>query len=219
MLFVTFTGKKEMATFAPLDFLLALRKKNRMKPPTSGMTKIISMRFLLPTFLLAALGSFVTLNAGAGHSKVTAPVDVFMGADLTAADLASALKMHWWNLEIPENFNDEMMLGICFKDEDGISRRSGGSTGWEPGSSVKVFLMDLDKEKLRFAIIAPGRSLTGSIPNELFNLGDNSATSYIGVGSTVSLEKILVRRAEGGVTDRELRKGEIGIAVSAESLH
>ena len=27
MLFVTFTGKKEMATFAPLDFLLALRKK------------------------------------------------------------------------------------------------------------------------------------------------------------------------------------------------
>jgi hypothetical protein len=135
--------------------------------------------------------------------------------DLTATDLASALNAHWWNLEIPEDF--DWMLGICFKDERGVLRRSASSSGWEPGSHAKVILMDLDKEKLRFAIVGSGRALSGTTLNKLFNLGENGTKGYPPTGSTVSLDQILVRASESGtVTVDELKKGEIGITLSFE---
>jgi len=154
---------------------------------------------------LVLLCAFVLPLGGCGGSS----------DDLTAADLASALNARWWNLEMPEDCDADLMLGICFKDESGVLRRSGSSSGWEPGSHAKVFLMDLDKEKLRFAIVGSGHALRGTSPNKLFNLGENGAKIYAPTGSTVSLDQILIRASESGtVTVGELKKGEIGIAVS-----
>ena len=135
--------------------------------------------------------------------------------DLTAADLASALGARWWNLEIPEDHDPDWMLGLRFKGESGILGGGSGSGGWEPGSHAKVFLMDLDKEKLRYAIIGSGGVLRGTPHNMLFNLGN--ITDFVPSGSTVSLDQILIRRSESGIlTGDELSKGEIGIAFSSE---
>ncbi len=135
--------------------------------------------------------------------------------DLTAADLAYALHAQWWHLEIPEDHDPDWILGMCFKGESGILGRISGGRGWEPGSHVKVFLMDLDKERLRFAVVGSGRAVSMSRPNKLFNL-ETSVGIYKITGSTVSLDEILVAYSESdSVGLPGLRKGDIGIAISS----
>ena len=89
---------------------------------------------------LVLLCAFVFPLGGCGKSS----------GDLTGADVAAALNAHWWNLEIPEDFDSDRMVGVRFKDESGNLKKGkgGGLTGWAPGSHAKVFLMDLNKENL-----------------------------------------------------------------------
>ena len=141
--------------------------------------------------------------------------------DLTAADLAAALDAHWWNLEIPEDVSPDAVVGIAFHNERGILGRTGGSSGWEPNSRVKVFLMGLNEEKLRYAFVGSGHDMNGTIRNKLFDHGGESpATHFVDYGETVSPGQILVRRGESlSGDDNPLGFGAIGIAVIAEPLH
>ncbi len=178
------------------------------------------MKLFFPVLPLAALGLFVASNTGTVPAKAAVLDGVYNGADLTTAELAGALNVRWWDLKIPEDVNPDAVVGIAFYNEKGILRRTGGSTGWKPNSRVKVFLMGLDEEKLRYAFIGSGHDTNGTIRNKLFDLGDSPATSFIGNGSTISPNQILVRRGqELYAHDSQLRVGEIGIAVIAEPLH
>jgi len=140
--------------------------------------------------------------------------------DLTAADLAAALDAHWWNLEIPEDVSPDAVVSIAFHNEDGVFWRGGGTSGWEPNSRVKFFLMGLNEEKLRYAFVGSGHRSSGSPRNLIFDLGGESPiTGFVDNGETVSPGQILVRRGERLSGDENsLGLGAIGIAVIAEPL-
>jgi len=180
--------------------------------------------FHLPSLVLFC--AVVFPMGGCGKSSDDLTVAGKSSDDLTVADVAAALNAHWWNLEIPEDFDSGRFLRVHFKDESGNLKKGkgGGLSGWGPGSHAKVFLMDLDEERMRYAIVSTsgrsrGSTLRGTMANKLFNLGEGGAKVYVPVGSTVSLDQILIRGSESGrVTFGELLDGEIGIAVSAEPL-
>lgn len=101
-----------------------------------------------------------------------------------------------------------------------LLQTGGGPSGWKPGLRVKVFLMDLDKERLRYGVLAGATSFRGTMPNKVFKLGENGALTYVANGSTVSLNQIFVRAsASRKVTFDELLEGEIGISLSSEPLN
>ncbi len=142
----------------------------------------------------------------------------WVGADeLKASELAKALGVDWWEIEIPAGDKDDVSLAVCIVFSDGRKDVSGAMSGFRAGSKVKLFCWPSEETgKLNVSLVAG----TGCLRTSLLNaFGQARISTYaIPAGGTAKIGDLLRKGSATGevVADQTLREGEFGLMVIAK---
>ena len=123
--------------------------------------------------------------------------------DLKATDLARALGVDWWTIEIPATSQERVSLGFCIVFADG-RRVMSGSMGFRPGTRVRAFCWPGAKpDLLNVSLVSDTGRLATSLRNP-FGAG-RIGTYAVPVGKTAKVGEILSK----GSTAREITPDQV----------
>lgn len=132
-------------------------------------------------------------------------------SELEAADVARALGMNWWTVQLPADLKPTDYVGLAYKLPDGSVER-GGNSVWKAGAKVKVVVWNADGERtLRYAIFGAGKSYRGSVPGK--------AGDFITFSNTKVLkpDNLLMKLGDHGLSESpDVGPDEIGLILHIE---
>jgi hypothetical protein len=135
--------------------------------------------------------------------------------ELKASDLAGALGVDWWTIEVPASAEGTVTLGFCVAYADGRKEMSGTMSGFRPGTPIKAFCWPSDKpESLNVSLVsdAGGRMATAV----RYPSGAGQIMTYaVPVGGTAKTGQILRKGSTSTSVgaDQVLRDGDFGLMV------
>jgi len=153
---------------------------------------------------------FVLLAFGVGAGLALQGQQVTR-AELSADDLAQALGIQWWNIELPQDRVGEPAIGMEIVRPGGREELS-GSSNWR-SDSAKLFLWKMGKT-LHYSLIGEGQT-TRSTEADPFE-GMMRVTASRPVGSTIRVGEIALvsgMKSAAITNDNSVSEGQIGIGV------
>ena len=133
--------------------------------------------------------------------------------ELKAADLARAMGVDWWVIELPADQGDTMMLGFCLVFADGRKEGLGTMGGFRAGERVRAFCWPSgEKGKMDLSLLSDaGRSTTTLVPWPVVRI----STYAVAVGKTAKPGDLLWKGSttKEVIADQTLREGDCGLVV------
>ncbi len=129
---------------------------------------------------------------------------------LQALDVAAALGMDWWFVELPDNLGSKDYVGLAYKQPDGSIEWQGGMNTSKWGSIVKVFLWKSeDNTRFQYAILCDAGTIRGSLEKK--TIMTNSSMPLF-KGKKVNAGDVLMKFYDKSVTaSSEIQPGELGL--------
>ena len=128
-----------------------------------------------------------------------------------ADDIAAALGMKQWMVQLPDDLSREHWVGLKVKHADGSVHRSGASSGHVSGEQIRVLLWNQPgDEHYDFAIVRKGSSLRGRIKVPY----SGGVVTYPSEGlSILNIEHLMIKASEDDFVSRghSLSDNEYGI--------
>jgi len=130
--------------------------------------------------------------------------------ELKASDVAQALGMNWWFVQLPADLDPNDFVGVTYKHPDGSIERPGGSNNWQAGSTAKVMVWpNEDSTLLRYAVFNATHTLIGSLRKKTTMTGPCMPLSN---GEKLNAGDVLMKFGEQSVVaSPEVLPGEIGL--------
>jgi len=133
---------------------------------------------------------------------------------LEAAEVARALGMNWWTVQLPADLKSNDYVGLAYKLPDGSVER-GGNSVWKAGATVKVVVWswNADANKLlRYAILGEGQGkYIGYMP---LKAGDSITFSN---SKVLKSEDLFMKIGDQGLSESpEVGPDEIGLMLHVE---
>jgi hypothetical protein len=134
--------------------------------------------------------------------------------ELTTTDIAYALGMKCWRVQLPEDLGPADMVSVAFKHPDGSIENRGGASGpWKAGEVIRIIAWDSeDGERLIYTI--PEGGVKSSVKKKTEMKG---GTQYFSQGKIVNPGDVLMMfTANSSMEGPALRPGDIGLIVHVE---
>jgi len=130
--------------------------------------------------------------------------------ELKASDVAQALGMNWWLVQLPADLDPNDLVGVTYKHPDGSIERLSGSTNWQAAATVKVMVWPSeDNTQLRYAVFNATGTLRASLNKKTAMTGPCMPLSQ---GTKLNAGDVLMKFGEQSVLGSpEVRPGEIGL--------
>jgi len=130
--------------------------------------------------------------------------------ELKASDIAQALGMNWWLVQLPADLDPNDMVGVTYKHPDGSIERPSGSSNWKAGTIVKVMVWPSeDNTQLRYAVFNATGHLRASLHKKTTMTGPYMPLSQ---GKKLNAGDVLMKFGEQSVVaSPEVLPGEIGL--------
>lgn len=130
--------------------------------------------------------------------------------ELKASDIAQALGMNWWAVQLPADLDPNDLVGVTYKQPDGSIESQGGSTNWKAGTIVKVFVWESDDSaRLQYSVFNESGTLRGSLPKKSNMTGPCAPFSQ---GKLFHAGDVLMKFCERSLmVTSDVRPGELGL--------
>jgi hypothetical protein len=134
--------------------------------------------------------------------------------DLKASDLARALGVDWWTIEVPKSSADTVSLGFCVVFPDGRKQMSGFMGGFRPGARVLAFCWPSTKpDMLNVSLVSDTGKMTTTLPDPF---GSSRVSTYpVPFGGTSKTGEVLRKGSTSNSVqiNQALKEGESGLMV------
>lgn len=136
--------------------------------------------------------------------------------ELETSELARALGVDWWSIEVPDSHEKTVNLGFCVAFSDGRKEMS-SSMSFRPGANVKAFCWPSDQPgRLNVSLVSDTGRMSTLIryPPE----PEQIMTYAVPIGGTAKTGDILRKGSTSGevTPDQTLREGDFGFMVIAK---
>ena len=136
--------------------------------------------------------------------------------ELNAADLARALGVDWWTVEVPKGDGDTVSLGFCMVFSDGRKEMSGTMSGFRPGTRIRAFCWPSDRPgMLNVSLISGTGGRLATSLRDPFGQGGSIMTYAVPVGGIAKTGEILRKGSTAAqiASDQTLKDGDFGLMV------